>query len=117
MLPTNLGAALAGVSLAAGRKLAVEAREQPGIRRKRELRAGINARGIARCARAIDRERGVGQCDERGVDRAIRVELVHPREPCVGRQHHAVAESEPRVELRTQEAWQRVDAARAEAQS
>src|SRR5262245_58284164 len=115
-LPSDLGAAFAGVSLAAGGELAVEAREQPSVRRKRELGASIDARGIARRARAVDRERSRGQRDERGVDHAIRVELVHPRDPRVGRQRYAVAEDEAGVELRTQERRQRGDAARAEAQ-
>src|SRR6266511_3782668 len=116
-LPSEPGAALAGITLASRREFAVEAREQPGVRVDGELAAGLDARGIACRARAVDRERGVGQRDERGVDRAIRVEFVHPREPCVGRQGHAVAEDEAGIELRTQEGRQRGDAARAEAQA
>jgi hypothetical protein len=78
-LPSEPDPALAGIALAAVGKLAVEARIELGVRGDGELGAGVDARGIARRARTINRERGAGQRDEGGIDRAIGIELVHPR--------------------------------------
>ena len=50
-LPTHLRSSLAGVALAAAWELAVEAREDPGVRRNGELGTRVNARGITCRAR------------------------------------------------------------------
>jgi hypothetical protein len=78
-LPSEPDPALAGIALAAVGKLAVEARIELGVRRDGELGAGVDARGIARRARTINRERGAGQRDEGGIDRAIGNQQRYPR--------------------------------------
>src|SRR5215831_9179905 len=106
-LPRYSDPAFRGVALTAAGELAVEARIQPGVRPDGELGAGVDARGVARGARTIDRERGTGQCDEGGIDRASGIELVHPRQPRVRRQHHSIAKDETGIELSTHEGRQR----------
>jgi hypothetical protein len=64
-----------------------------------------------------DRERSTGQRDEGGIDRASGIELVHPRQPRVRRQHHSIAESQTGIELSTHEGRQRGHADRAVSQA
>src|SRR5215472_14173183 len=102
-LPRYSDPAFRGVALTAAGELAVEARIQPGVRPDGELGAGVDARGVARGARTIDRASGI--------------ELVHPRQPRVRRQHHSIAESETGIELSTHEGPQRGHADRAVGQA
>src|SRR5262249_60417869 len=103
------------IALSAIGKFGLSALEPRSVRSDAELTAGVDAYGVSRRARTIDRERGAWQRDEGCIDRAIGIELVHPRQPRVGRQHHSIAESEMRIELRAQECVQRCHALRAEA--
>ena len=112
-LPSDPEAALAGIALASIGKFAVEAREHPSVRPDGELGAGVDAYGVSRRARTIDRERGAGQRDEGRVDRASGIELVHPRQPRVRRQHHSIGKSDPGIELSAHECRQRGHADRA----
>src|SRR5215831_1922444 len=116
-LPRYSDPAFPGIALTAVGELAIKARIQPGVRPDGELGAGVDARGVARGARTIDRERGTGQRDEGGIDRASGIELVHPRQPRVRRQHHSIGKSEPGIELSAQEGRQRGYADRAVGQA
>src|SRR5258708_2405889 len=116
-LPSDSDATLAGRALAAIGELAVEAGEQPRVLAGGELGAGGDPRGIARRTRTVDRERRTRQRDEGSVDRAIGMEFMHPRQPCVWRQHHSIGKSEPSIELSAQESRQGGYVARAEGQT
>src|SRR5262249_10728489 len=116
-LPHYSDPAFPCIALTAVGELAVEARIQPGGRPDGELGAGVDARGVARGARTIDREPGTGQRDEGSIDRASGIELVHPRQPRVRRQHHSIGKSEPGIELSAQEGRQRGYADRAVGQA
>src|SRR5262245_44878097 len=116
-LPRYSDPAFAGITLTAVGELAIEARIQPGVWSDGELGAGVDARGVARGARTIDRERGTGQRDEGGIDRASGIELVHPRQPRVRRQRHSIGKSEPGIELSAQEGRKRGHADRAVGQA
>src|SRR4030081_3551188 len=96
-LPSDHDSALAGIALATIGKVAVEAGEQPGVRPDGELGAGVDAYGVARRARTIDRERRTRQRDEAGIYLAIGIELVHPRHPRVWRQRHSIGEGDASV--------------------
>ena len=64
-LPSDPDPALAGIGLAVLEKLAVEAGDQPRIRPDRDLSARVDARRVARRARAVD---GVAQSRALGGD-------------------------------------------------
>src|SRR5713226_798458 len=80
-LPRHPQAAVAGIAGGAAGIFADEVAEERNVTGDVEISAGLDARRVARRARAVDDERAGGEETQRGHDVAVGPELVHPRRP------------------------------------